>query len=223
MNRQLIKKPDYSLYLVTDRELCKSDDFIGAVEDSIRGGARIVQLREKSCSSREFFDTAVRLRAITRRHDIPLVINDRLDIALACEADGLHIGQSDLPADVARKLLGPERILGVSASCLEDALAAKQAGADYIGFGAVFPTGTKSDASTADLEILAAIKERLSIPVLAIGGINSANAHIPVKYGADGICVVSAILSSDDVYNASRELLEIVRMNKNTPNTEGGK
>ena len=134
---------DYTLYLCTDRDLMSTPTLEEAVEAAIRGGVTIVQLREKNCSSREFYDTAVSIKAICDRHQVPLIINDRLDIALAVDAAGVHVGQSDLPADKARAILGPDRIIGVSTATPEEALKAKADGADYIGVGAMFATGTK--------------------------------------------------------------------------------
>jgi thiamine-phosphate diphosphorylase len=173
-----------------------------------------VQLREKDASSAEFYRMALELRKLTCRYGVPFIINDRLDIALAVDADGLHIGQSDMPLEVARRLLGSEKIIGVSASCVEEAKLALEGGADYLGVGAVFPTGTKGDADSVSIDELRRIKGSVDIPVVAIGGINEANAHVPLSAGIDGISVVSAIVASDSPVDASRRLLEIVKIQK---------
>lgn len=207
-------KIDYSLYLVTDRALCRGE-FMDCVEEAIKGGVSVVQLREKDASSAEFYSIALELRRLTSSYGVPFIINDRMDIALAVDADGLHIGQSDMPLDVARRILGSKKIIGVSASCVEDARLALEGGADYLGVGAVFATGTKSDADSVGIDELRRIKNSVDIPVVAIGGINEINAHIPMSAGIDGISVVSAIVSSENPFDASRRLLEIVKSSKN--------
>jgi len=206
-------KIDYSLYLVTDRELCRGE-FLESIESAIKGGVSVVQLREKDASSAEFYKMALELRKLTCHYGVPFIINDRLDIALAVDADGLHIGQSDMPLEVARRLLGSEKIIGVSASCVEEAKLALEGGAAYLGVGAVFPTGTKGDADSVSIDELRRIKGSVDIPVVAIGGINEINAHIPMSAGIDGISVVSAIVASDSPVDASRRLLEIVKNSK---------
>jgi thiamine-phosphate pyrophosphorylase len=202
---------DYSLYLVTDRDVLKNRDLFAAVENAIKGGVTVVQLREKELSSLEFYNTAVRLKEITDKYNVPLIINDRLDIALAVGAAGLHVGQRDLPAKVARKLLCPGKILGVSAATLEEAVLAEAEGADYIGVGAIFPTSTKNDARSVTIQGLKEIKEKLSIPVVAIGGINSGNANLLKPAGIDGIAVVSDILGKDNIKEAAQVLAKILK------------
>jgi thiamine-phosphate pyrophosphorylase len=167
----------------------------------------MVQLREKEASGREFYGLALALRKITSRHGIPLVINDRLDIALAAGADGLHIGQSDMPLKAARLAAGERLFIGVSAGTMEEALKAQEEGADYLGAGAVFPTVSKADTGLAiGLETLAAICSAVNIPVAAIGGIGTANAVSVLKAGAAGVAVISAILSQKDIKAAAEEL-----------------
>nr|WP_315043167.1 thiamine phosphate synthase [uncultured Moraxella sp.] len=212
-----MKKPlDYSLYLVTDQH-CLSKNFANnlekAVEQAILGGVKIVQLREKTANSRTFFDQAERILAICRQHNVPLLINDRVDIALAVGADGVHLGQSDLPADVARRLLGDDKIIGVSARTVAQAQKAKQDGADYLGIGAVFGTTTKDDAKVIDLATIKQINQAVDLPIVLIGGINNQNLSI-LKENIDknqlkisGFAVVSAILQQDDIYQASKNLL----------------
>lgn len=199
-------KVDYSLYLVTDSKIRSRSQMEEWVQQAILGGVTLVQLREKDLSTREFFQAAVGMKTVTQRYNIPLLINDRLDIALAAEADGLHIGQSDLPADIAKRLLGEGKILGLSAENLEEAKQAEAEGADYVGVGAVFPTATKTDASFVTKETLNTIKSALSIPVVAIGGINKQNIGQLCDSGIDGVAVVSAIMGSENPKEAAQIL-----------------
>ncbi|WP_040411885.1 thiamine phosphate synthase [Desulfosporosinus sp. OT] len=202
---------DYSLYLVTDRSMLHERDLGQSIELAIQGGVTLVQLREKSVSTREFLQLAIRVKEITSHHRIPLIINDRLDIALAVDADGLHVGQDDLPLPKARELLGPRKIIGVSASTLAEALLAQQQGADYLGVGAIFSTSTKTDASEVSLEQLEIIKKSVTIPVVAIGGINEMNIKQVLATGIDGVSVVSAILAKTDILTAAKKLQELIR------------
>jgi len=203
------RKIDYSLYLVTDRDLMSAPTLEIAVEDAVKGGCTVVQLREKTASSLEFFRIAKKIKRVTNRHDVPLIINDRVDIALAVDADGVHVGQSDLPADVVRKLLGPNKILGVSASNIDEAKDATAAGADYLGVGAMFPTGTKTDADLTTMEELSRMRRDVALPIVVIGGINVATAPLFHGLGIDGLAVVSAILASPDIKKAAMELKEL--------------
>lgn len=193
-----MRKADYSLYLVTDSEIRPRSQMEEWVRQAILGGTTLIQLREKDCSTREFYQAALSMKTVTRQFHVPLIINDRLDIALAADADGLHIGQSDLPAEVARRLLGKDKILGLSAGNLAEAIRAEQEGADYVGVGAVFPTSTKQDATAVTKETLREIKQKLSIPVVAIGGIKAENLDQLYGSGIDGIAVVSAIMGSEE-------------------------
>jgi thiamine-phosphate pyrophosphorylase len=178
-----------------------------AVEAAIDGGVTMVQLREKDLSSREFYEIAVTLREITKRRNVPLVINDRLDIALAAGADGLHIGQSDLPLKAVRSVAGDCLFIGVSAGTVEEARRAEAEGADYLGVGAVFPTGSKADAGEAiGPEGLQAICDAVHIPVVGIGGVAPANVALVLQSGAVGIAVISAILSQPDIRAAAENL-----------------
>lgn len=201
---------DYTLYLVTDRGILRGRDLLRAVEEAIRGGVTILQLREKEASSREFYELALKMKELARSCGVPLIINDRLDIALAVDADGLHIGQEDLPARVAKKLLGPGKILGVSVSCVEEALQAVSDGADYLGAGAVYPTGSK-EVTTPLLGAagLKMIRERVDIPVVGIGGIGPANVAEVRKTGVQGIAVISAILGEQDTRGAAELLRKL--------------
>lgn len=197
---------NYALYLVTDRDLMSTTTLEEAVEQAIQGGCTLVQLREKDCASRVFYETAVRVKKITDTHEVPLIINDRLDIALAVDAAGVHIGQSDLPASSVRRIMGPDKIVGVSASTLAEALQAVQDGADYLGVGAMYPTGTKDDAAIVSMGELRAIRKQVKIPIVVIGGINAST--LPAFYGTgiDGIAVVSAIIAQKDIAGAARAL-----------------
>ncbi|RKD32299.1 thiamine phosphate synthase [Thermohalobacter berrensis] len=204
------KKIDYSLYLVTDRKVLRGKDFFKSIESAIKGGVTLIQLREKNLTSKEFYETSVKVREITKKYNIPLIINDRLDIALAVDADGLHIGNNDLPVEVARKLLGPDKILGYTACNLKRAKDGESKGADYLGVGSVFPTTTKDNPVRITIEELAKIKKTVNIPVVAIGGINEENVSKVIDANVDGVAVVSAILGKDDIYNASRILKDKV-------------
>lgn len=197
---------DYTLYLCTDRNLIRTDTLEEAVEQAILGGCTLVQLREKDCSSLDFYRTALRVKQITDRYEIPLIINDRADIALAVGAAGIHAGQSDLPCAVLRTILGNDKVIGISASTVEDAVRAQRDGADYLGVGAMFPTGTKADAKVVSLEALAEIRSAVTIPIVVIGGIGPQNAALFRDTGIDGLAVISAILSKPDITAAAREL-----------------
>ena len=197
------------LYVVTDRAWLNGKRLEDDVEAAIRGGATIVQLREKDLSSRDFFGTALKIKQVTDHYRIPLIINDRLDIALAVDAAGLHVGQRDLPPAIARRLLGPRKILGVSVTNQEEAVQAERDGADYLGAGAVFPTGTKRDADYVDYHELQRITGAVRIPVVAIGGINEANALRLKGSGIKGIAVVSEIFSKSDIRKAAEKMKEM--------------
>ncbi len=202
-----MKKIDYSLYLVTDRSLSRDRPHVDIVDAAVAGGVSCVQLREKQCSTREFLDQARALLTLLRPLNIPLIINDRLDIALAVGADGVHLGQEDLPISEARRLAGERMIIGISAESVEHAIAAERAGADYIGISPVFATTTKQGhAVPLGLAGIGAIRARTTIPLVAIGGINAANAAAVMAVGADGVAVVSAIVGADDPATAARAL-----------------
>lgn len=204
------KRDIYSLYLVTDRGLLAGKELTATVEQAIRGGVTLVQLREKQASTRDFYQQAVRVKKITAKYGVPLIINDRADIVLAVDADGLHIGQDDLPLALARRLLGPRKLIGVSASTLDEARAAAAGGADYLGVGAVFATGTKSDADSVSLDDLRLIAASLTIPVVAIGGINETNIGRVMAAGVAGAAVVSAIVARPDPLQAARQLRQLI-------------
>jgi thiamine-phosphate pyrophosphorylase len=197
---------DYSLYLVTDSELMTAKSVEESVTQAVCGGCTVVQLREKTASSREFYETAVKVRKITADCGVPLIINDRADIAMAVDADGVHIGQTDLPFDAVRRIVGKDKMVGVSVSNLTEALAAANMGADYLGVGALFATGTKTDASLITMEELKRIRVEIKIPLVVIGGINKDTIPVFAGTGIDGIAVVSAIVSQKDPSGAAREL-----------------
>ena len=203
-----MKNIDLSLYLVTDN----SDDvekFLNTIEEAIKGGVSVVQIREKTADTLEFYNLALQVKEITTKYNVPLIINDRVDVALAIDADGVHVGQSDMPCDITRKLIGEDKILGVSAATIEEAKKAERDGADYIGTGAVFPTKTKDDAPSITKEDLKEITESINIPTVAIGGITLENASQLKDTGIAGLSVVSAIMSSDNPKKSSEELLNI--------------
>ncbi len=205
-------KLDWSVYVVTLPAAEPGRSVADIVRASIMGGAGIVQLREKGGSARDSLALGRVLHEITREAGIPLIVNDRLDLALALDAEGAHVGQDDLPADVARRLLGPGKLLGVSAAAPDEARRAVADGADYIGTGDIFGTLSKPDAGApVGLERLTAVAKAVSVPVVAIGGITIANAAQAIEAGADGVAVISAVFSARDPEAAARQLLENVK------------
>lgn len=206
-----MKEFDLSLYLVTDRSLSLGRPLDYIVDEAIKGGVTMVQLREKACSSKEFYELAIRLKSCLRHHNIPLIINDRLDIALACDADGLHIGQDDIPYPIARQILGTNKIIGLSVENVQDAIEANKFDVDYIGISPVFGTPTKTDtAQPLGLNGIREITQISKHPSVGIGGINMSNALDIIRAGADGISVVSAIMSANKPKLAALQLSEII-------------
>ena len=207
---------DYSLYLVTDRALSLGRSTVEVVRAAIRGGVSCVQLREKGCSTREFMDEARLLKALLAGTGVPLFINDRLDVALAVGADGVHLGQNDLPIADARRLVGNRMIIGISAESVADAIRAEAEGADYIGASPVFTTPTKTDtAPPLGLDGLRAIRRAVQLPLVAIGGINADNAAQVLRAGADGLAVVSAIVSAPCPRTAAAGLRQRIQSTHN--------
>ena len=204
-------KKDLLLYAVTDRHWLNGRSLRQVVEESLEGGVTMVQLREKQLEEGTFLEEAKELQALCRQRRIPFLVNDNVDIALAMNADGVHVGQSDMEALDVRKKLGPDKIIGVSAQTVEQALLAQAHGADYLGVGAVFPTGSKDDAVEVPFETLKAICQVVRIPVVAIGGISKANVEQLRGSGICGVAVISAIYGADDIEGAARELKEAVR------------
>ncbi len=197
------KHVNYSLYLITDRKVLGGKELLASIEAAIQGGVTLVQLREKDISGYDYYNLALRVKEIVGKYNVPLIINDRVDIALAVNADGVHLGPEDLSVSVARELMGSDKIIGASANCVEEALAFQKQGADYLGIGALFPTATKRNTEHVTLGQLKIIKEAVYIPVVGIGGINFQNASLVKAAGVDGIAVVSAILGSEDVFKAA--------------------
>jgi thiamine-phosphate pyrophosphorylase len=203
-------KINYKLYLVTDRDILKERDIVDSVEAAINGGVTVVQLREKDISTLNFYEIALKVKAVTFKHSIPLIINDRIDIALAIDAEGIHVGQEDMPCSIARKIIGEDKILGISVATVEEAKEAEKNGADYLGVGAMFPTDTKEDARSVSIDVLKEIKQSVSIPVVAIGGIHSNNVMLLKPANIDGIAVISDILSKEDITMAAETLKNLV-------------
>lgn len=202
---------DYTLYLCTDRGLMSTATLEEAVEKAVLGGCTVVQLREKDCSSGEFYETAKRVKKITDKYHVPLIINDRADIALAVDADGVHVGQSDLPASVVRRMVGPDKIIGVSAGTLEEAIQAEKDGADYLGVGAMYATSTKEDADVTTMDELKAIRQAVKIPIVVIGGINVHTLENFKGFGINGLAVVSAVIAAEDITAAAEEMVSLFR------------
>lgn len=205
------RKIDYTLYLCTDRDLMSTETIEEAVELAIKGGCTVVQLREKNCSSLEFYQLALRIKEITDKYDVPLIINDRVDLALAVDAAGVHVGQNDLPAAVIRRIIGKEKILGVSVSSLQQAIKARNDGADYLGVGAMYSTATKEDAKIVTISQLQEIRKAVDLPIVVIGGINKKTINNFRGYGINGVAVVSAVLAQKDVTAAAKELVTMFR------------
>ena len=201
-------KKDLLLYAVTDRSWLNGETLYSQVEKALKGGATFMQLREKDLDEKSFLKEAVEIKELCRKYGVPFVINDNVDIALFMDADGVHVGQSDMEALDVRAKLGPDKIIGVSAQTVEQALLAEKHGADYLGVGAVFHTGTKLDADDVSFETLKAICQAVSIPVLAIGGITKDNLMELKGSGIAGVAVVSAIFAQKDIEAATRDLLE---------------
>lgn len=198
---------DYTLYLCTDRKIMTTDTIEESVELAIKGGVSVVQLREKECCSREFYELALTVKEITDAYEVPLLINDRLDIAMAVGADGVHLGRTDIPVHVARNLLGADKIVGATANTVEAAVEAWKMGADYLGVGDVFGTTTKSDTRHISLEELKEIRQAVPIPVVAIGGINRDNIQKLRDTGVNGAAVISAVVGQEDITGAAEELI----------------
>lgn len=202
---------DLTFYLVTDRRWLGERTLEHCVEEAILGGASIVQLREKEMGSKDYYDLALKIKSITDRHGVPLIINDRVDIALASGAAGVHLGPDDLPVSLARKLLGSGAIIGCSAATLEEALYYQRQDADYLGVGAVFPTATKKGTESVSLKMLEEIKSAVNIPIVAIGGITHDNAAQVMATGVDGVAVVSAIMDNDDIREAASRFSSLLK------------
>lgn len=209
-------KINYSLYLVTDRKILGSRDLCESIEEAIQGGVSIIQLREKNITTSEYFTLAEKVKKVTDKYNVPLIINDRLDIALAIDADGLHVGPDDLSVKAAREILGPDKIIGASTCNIKEARQAEIEGASYLGVGAIFPTSTKQNTDDVSLEDLSNIKKSVNIPIVAIGGINENNASSVMKSEVNGIAVVSAIFGKENIIEAAKNLTNIIKHNSIT-------
>jgi thiamine-phosphate pyrophosphorylase len=206
-----MEKIDYSLYLVTDRGLSLGRPLIEIVKSAVRGGVTVVQLREKNATTREYIREALEIKSFLNDNNIPLIINDRIDIAMAVEADGIHIGQTDMPFETAKKIVKDSMLIGVSVESIEDAIEADMAGADYISVSPVFQTPTKKDTAPAlGLRGIARISALTKKPVIGIGGINQMNCAEVIQSGACGVSIISAVCSAEDPELAARELREII-------------
>ncbi len=203
-------KENLLVYAVTDRHWLNGRTLYEVVKESLDGGVTFLQLREKDLDDENFLKEAVELKGLCKEYKVPFVINDNVDIAIKMDADGVHVGQSDMEAGDVRAKLGPDKIIGVSTQTVEQAILAEQRGADYLGVGAVFPTGSKDDADDVSLETLKAICEAVSIPVVAIGGITLENTPQLAGTGISGVAVISAIYAQEDIRKASEDLKKVV-------------
>jgi thiamine-phosphate pyrophosphorylase len=218
-NRAESRQPDQpplrarlALHVLTDRGLSRGRDTRTVIEAALRGGATTIQLRDKTASTRSLIEEGLALRELTRRYQALLIVNDRIDVALAVDADGAHIGQDDMPAKLARQLLGPHRILGISAGTIAEALAARADGADYLGVGPIYATSSKGDAgSPIGLELIRTLARDYSLPLVAIGGINARNTPEIIRAGAAGIAVISAVVSAENCVAATEELAQALQ------------
>ena len=199
-------KKDLLLYAVTDRAWLNGETLCSQVEKAIKGGATFIQLREKNLDQKHFLEEALEIQKLCKKYNVPFVINDNVEIAKEIDADGVHVGQSDMEAGDVRKKLGKDKIIGVSAQTVEQAVMAEKHGADYLGVGAVFPTSSKDDAQEVDYETLKAICQAVQIPVIAIGGINAQNVDRLKGSGICGVAVISAIFAQEDIKEAAKEL-----------------
>jgi thiamine-phosphate pyrophosphorylase len=208
---------DYSLYLVTDRGLARGRSTLEIVSAAVHGGATVVQLREKDCSTRDFIEQGLAIQDFLKDHGVPLIINDRVDVAMAVKADGVHLGQTDMPLGLAKKILGDTMIIGISAESVQDAIQAEKGGADYLGVSPIYATPTKTDtAPPLGLKGLREIRKAVRLPIVGIGGLNRNNAAEVIRNGADGVAVVSAIVAADDPEVAARELKREIEEAKKT-------
>lgn len=200
------KDIDYSLYVITDRNLMSCETVEESVRDAILGGAGVIQLREKNITSGEFYKTALSVNEICKKYGAVLIINDRLDIAMTVGADGVHLGQKDIPVDAARKIAGKDMIIGASTANVQEAVLAQKLGADYIGVGAMFETGTKKDTRAVTPELLAEICSSVNIPAVAVGGLNIDRVSILKGTSVKGAAVVSAVIAQKDIISAAENM-----------------
>lgn len=199
---------DFKLYVIIDRQSCRNRDPAYVAEEAIKGGADIIQLRDKESADCEILKAARAIRALAHKNKVPFIINDRVDIAVAVDAAGVHLGQDDLPIEVARSIIGKDRLIGLSTHSLQQALEAQRRGADYIGVGPVFPTPTKPDYKAVGIDLIREVNDRVAIPFVAIGGICESNVNEILAAGARRIAVVRAVCGAEDVGNAAKKLKE---------------
>lgn len=201
-----MKHLDTSLYFITDSTGLSEEEFLRRTEAALQGGVTLLQLREKNRTTREYLSLAEKVHELTRRYGVPLLIDDRLDVAMAMDAEGVHLGQSDLPIHIARRILGPDKIVGATAKTVPQATEAYEQGADYLGVGAIYPTTTKVKTVLTSTDTLRDICKAVPIPVNAIGGLNKTNIDVLCGIPIAGICVVSAIMKADDPRQAAVDL-----------------
>jgi thiamine-phosphate pyrophosphorylase len=200
------EKKDLILYAVTDRHWLNGETLYSQVEKVLKGGATFIQLREKNLDEEHFMEEAKEIQELCRKYHVPFIINDNVELTAAIDADGVHVGQRDMEAGDVRAKLGPDKIIGVSAQTVQQAVEAEKRGADYLGVGAVFPTGTKEDAVEVGKEVLKEICEAVSIPVVAIGGVGAHNVEELAESGISGIAVISALFAQPDIEQATKDL-----------------
>ena len=203
-----MKKIDTTLYLITDSTGFSEDEFLYRVEEGIKGGATLLQLREKDKTTREYIALAEKVHKIAKKYNVPLIIDDRIDVAMAVDAEGVHLGQSDMPVNIARKILGEDKIIGATAKTVAQAVEAYENGADNLGVGAIYPTTTKVKTVLTSVETLKEITKSVPIPVNAIGGLNKDNIDILKNTGIAGICVVSAVMKAENPQKSASEIKE---------------
>ncbi|MFQ5824632.1 MAG: thiamine phosphate synthase [bacterium] len=207
---------DWSLYAILDKEFIKGRSISTLAEDLIKGGAGVIQLRNKISETEEFYLEALKVKEVTQKHGIPLIINDRLDIAMAVKADGVHLGQKDLPLQVARSMIGEKMILGVSVHNLNEFYKAVEGGADYLGVGTIYPTNTKDDLQIMGIKIVETLRSKTNLPLIAIGGITLENLAPIIQAGADGVAVISALLNVENVGSRAKEFVQQIRSVKHS-------
>ncbi len=202
---------DFELYVITGEEFHPERDVVEVMEEAIQGGADIIQLRDKTSDKKTVFEKAKKLKALCASYDIPFIVNDHIDVALAIEADGVHVGQEDLPLTEVRKLVGPDKIIGVSSHCLSEAITAEKEGADYIGVGPIFATKSKVDVvDPVTTSYIQEVKAAISIPFVAIGGIKKHNLQEVVDAGAERVCVITEIVAAEDVKQATIDFKQVL-------------
>ena len=197
---------DPTLYFITDSTGFTEEEFLSRVEQALKGGVTLLQVREKNKTTREYIALAEKVHKITQKYNVPMIIDDRIDVAMAVNAEGVHLGQSDMPVDIARRILGEKVIIGATAKTVPQALEAYRNGADYLGTGAIYPTTTKVKTVLTSVDTLREVVKAVPIPVNAIGGLNKDNMHILEKTGIAGVCVVSAIMKADSPRKAAEEI-----------------